>query len=318
MNTFTRFILAGAAACLSLSSGAQDIEFTQFYANPLYLNPAFAGSEHCIRAICNYRNQWPALSGQFVSTSASLDKYVCHVGGVGVLLTNDRAGEGTIITNNASLLYSYIFHPSRLFSISAGFQATYAEKKVDWSKLTFGDMIDPKRGFVIQTSEVPGEGVARYFDMSAGIMGYSKMLYFGFACNHLTQPDEHLQAGPSPLPRKYTGHAGATIPVGSGRSGDVSISPNVLYQQQQDFKQLNLGLYVTRGPITGGFWYRNQDSFIILLGVQQGIFKLGYSYDVTVSKLSNKTAGSHEISLQMRFTCKKCRKAFRPISCPSF
>ena len=319
MKNFTKLMLCIYACVMLLAEcRAQDPEFTQFYANPLYLNPAFAGSEHCIRSTFNYRNQWPALTGQFITNSASFDKYVCHVGGVGVLLTNDRAGEGTIITNNASLIYSYIFHPSRLFSISAGFQATYAEKKVDWSKLTFGDMIDPRRGFVMQTNEVPGNGVARYFDMSAGLMGYSRLLYFGVAVNHLTQPDEHLQVGPSPLPRKYTGHFGATIPVSTGHNGDVTISPNILYQQQQDFKQLNLGMYVTRGPMTGGFWYRNHDSFIILIGVQQGIFKLGYSYDVTVSKLSNRTAGSHEISLQMKLTCKKCKKAFRPISCPSF
>ncbi|MFT5922039.1 MAG: hypothetical protein ACI8TS_001371, partial [Flavobacteriales bacterium] len=38
---------------------AQDPEFTQFYANPLYLNPAFAGTARCPRLVMNYRNQWP-------------------------------------------------------------------------------------------------------------------------------------------------------------------------------------------------------------------------------------------------------------------
>jgi type IX secretion system PorP/SprF family membrane protein len=315
MKTLAKILLAvSSIALMRTEASAQDPIFTQFYANPLYLNPAFAGSAHCMRMALNYRNQWPALTGQFVTTSASFDKYVCHVGGVGVLLTNDKAGEGTITTNNASLIYSYVYNLNRFWSVSAGFQGTYAEKKVDWSKLTFGDMIDPRRGFVWQTNEIPGTGVARYFDMSTGVMAYSKMLYFGFAVNHLTEPDEHLQLGPSPLPRKFTGHAGAVIPVGT----DVSISPNILFQQQQDFNQLNLGLYVSKGAITGGFWYRNADSFILLVGFQQGVFKLGYSYDVTVSKLSNRTAGSHEISLQMTLACKKCRKAFRTVSCPSF
>ncbi|HEY6162100.1 MAG TPA: type IX secretion system membrane protein PorP/SprF [Bacteroidia bacterium] len=320
MKNFTRIMLAFAlSTSIAQQTEAQDPSFSQFYANPLYLNPAFAGSEHCIRTIFNYRNQWPALTGQFVTTSASFDKYVCHLGGVGLLLTNDRAGENTIITNNASAIYSYIHPLNRYFSISAGFQATYAEKRVDWSKLTFGDMIDPRRGFVMQTNEVPGNSVARYFDMSAGGLLYSRQLYIGFAAHHLTQPDEHLQTGPSPLPRKYTVHAGTVIKVGESDHGeDVTISPNILYQQQQNFRELNLGLYVTRGPITGGFWYRNSDAFIILIGVQQGLFKLGYSYDVTVSKLSNRSAGSHEISVQMVLACKKCRKAFRTVSCPSF
>ncbi len=41
---------------------AQDPEFSQFYANPLYLNPALAGANICPRAILNYRNQWPGLA----------------------------------------------------------------------------------------------------------------------------------------------------------------------------------------------------------------------------------------------------------------
>jgi type IX secretion system PorP/SprF family membrane protein len=315
--TIRNFILALFAGVVSPGFlFAQDPEFTQFYANPLYLNPAFAGANKCPRFVLNYRNQWPALTGQFVTTSASFDKYFCGIGGVGVLITNDNAGEGTLKTTNASLLYAWHQPLNRFLSISAGFQGTFAQKKVDWDKLSFGDMIDPRRGFTRPTEEVPTEGIARYFDMSAGIMLHSSRFFLGFASHHLAEPDEYLLSGPSPLPRKYTGHAGAVIPVSN--HDDVSISPNVLFQAQQDFRQLNLGLYVNKGPITGGFWYRNQDSFIILLGLQQKTFRVGYSYDVTISKLSNQTAGSHELSFQTSLACKKCKKKFRTVVCPSF
>jgi len=30
---------------ISINASAQDPQFTQFYANPIYLNPAFAGCE---------------------------------------------------------------------------------------------------------------------------------------------------------------------------------------------------------------------------------------------------------------------------------
>ena len=52
---------------------AQEPTFTQFYANPLYLNPAFAGSNKCPRVNLNYRNEWPNLSGNYVTYSASYD-----------------------------------------------------------------------------------------------------------------------------------------------------------------------------------------------------------------------------------------------------
>ncbi len=310
---FLLMILLGAGVSEIL---AQDPEFTQFYANPLYLNPAFTGSQRCKRVVVNYRNQWPALTGQFITTSASYDQYVCGLGGIGVLVTNDNAGKGTLRTLNASLLYAYHQQLTRTLQLSAGFQATYAEKRVDWDKLTFGDMIDPRRGFVMPTMEVEGRSVARYFDMSAGILLHTPRYFAGFATHHITEPDEFLHIGPSPLPRKYTAHAGALIPV-SNRD-EVTISPNILFQMQGDFRQLNLGMYVNKGPVTGGFWYRDQDSFIILMGIQQKTYKIGYSYDVTVSKLSNKTAGSHEVSFQTTLSCKKCKKKFRPVVCPSF
>ena len=296
---------------------AQDPEFTQFYANPLYLNPAFAGTARCPRICLNYRNQWPAISGTYVTYSASYDQHFDAIkGGLGLLVTNDKAGQGTLTTTNASLMYSYQLNINREFSMKFGFQATYFQKSIDWSKLQFGDMIDERRGFVYNTNEVPGQSKKANIDLSAGLLGYSKRYFFGFAAHHLTQPDEGL-IGTSKLPMKFTVHAGAVLPVGE-KGNQTTISPNVLYQKQQDFQQLNLGVYVNRGSIVGGLWYRNQDSFIALIGFTQHFFKVGYSYDVTVSKLTNATAGSHEISFSLQFECKPKKKKFRTVSCPSF
>ncbi|MFL5754137.1 MAG: type IX secretion system membrane protein PorP/SprF [Bacteroidia bacterium] len=298
---------------------AQDPEFTQFYANPLYLNPAFAGTARCPRICLNYRNQWPGLNKTYITYSASYDQHFDGLsGGLGALVVTDRAGDGTLTTTDASLMYSYQLHVTREFAMKFGLQGTYHQKSLDWSKLTFGDMIDRRRGFVWNTNEIPPsypnqrkQGV----DISAGMLGYSKRYFFGFAAHHLNQPDEGFLSV-SKLPMKFTGHAGAMIPLEKGN--ESYISPNILYQRQQNFQQLNLGLYFVKGPIVGGIWYRNQDAFIILFGYQTGSFKFGYSYDVTVSKIANATAGSHEVSFQLQLECRPKKKRFRTVSCPSF
>lgn len=297
---------------------AQDPEFTQFYANPLYLNPAFAGTAHCPRVSLNYRNQWPGISGSFITTSASYDQHVDALsGGVGLLVWDDRAGEGTLKTTNVSGMYSYQIPVTRRFSIKAGLQATWAQKRVDWSKLTFGDMIDSRRGFIYNTNELQRDEPASYVDFSAGVLGFSEKYFVGFAAHHLTEPDESVIQGISPLPRKYTFHAGAVLPLDS--KGEVAtLSPNILAQLQQNFLQINFGMYYSKGPIIGGLWYRNSDSFIALVGFQTGLLKFGYSYDITVSKLTNTTAGSHEFSVGLQFDCKPKKRKFRTISCPSF
>lgn len=312
---------------------AQDPEFTQFYANPLYLNPAFAGSSRCPRMVMNYRNQWPGIVRTYITYSASYDQHVdALAGGLGILVTQDAAGDGTINTTNASIIYSYYLPVTSTFSIKAGIQATYAQKSLDWDKLTFGDMITDNLGFSQVSQEVNRAQTRTNVDFSAGILGYTSNFFIGGAVHHLLEPDESLlQGDDSPLPMKFTAHTGAIIPIGNQSTKfkrrrrrnpntlpESSISPNILYRRQKDFQQLNLGLYVTKGPIVGGLWYRNEDAFIVLVGIQSTNFRFGYSYDVTVSKLSNATAGSHELSLTFQFNCRPKRKKFTPVSCPSF
>jgi len=120
------------------------------------------------------------------------------------------------------------------------------------------------------------------------------------------------------LPRKYTGHAGALIPLDKQNPEEGSISPNIIYQRQGEFNHLNLGMYVNRGPITGGVWYRWGDALIFLVGLYTDQFRFGYSYDVTVSRLGTQTLGSHEISVTMMFPCKPKRRKFRQMACPKF
>jgi type IX secretion system PorP/SprF family membrane protein len=295
---------------------AQDPQFTQFYANPLYLNPAFAGTARCPRICMNYRNQWPALSGNYVTYSFSGDLHLDPLaGGLGILVTTDDQARGTLKTTNASLIYSYHAPITREFSLKFGLQATYLQKSLDRTNLNFGDMIDPRRGFVWNTQEAIPSPNKRAADFSAGILGYSKSYFFGFAAHHMNQPDEGL-LGVSNLPVKLTAHGGAIISL--ERGNESYLSPNILFQAQQKFQQLNLGLYYVKGPFVAGLWYRNADAVIALVGIQNDNFKFGYSYDVTVSKLAGNTAGSHEISVQIQFECKAKRKKYRTISCPSF
>ena len=305
-----------------INVSAQDPEFTQFYANPIYLNPAFAGTNICPRVNLNWRNQWPGVSGTFITYSASFDQHSEAIhGGLGLLITTDQAAN-SLQTTRVSGMYSYQLKISRKFSIRMGMEATFFQKNLDWSKLTFGDMIDPRRGFVLQTGDQPRGGSTAGLDFSAGFLGFSESFYFGFAAHHLTQPNESLIKEQSKLPMKLTAHAGAMIPLAGAASQyqteDAMISPNIIYRRQADFQQLNMGLYIKKGPLVGGVWYRNRDAFIVLLGIQSDNLKIGYSYDVTISKLANATAGSHELSFQINFNCRPKKKTFRTISCPSF
>ncbi len=294
---------------------SQDPAFSQFYANPLYLNPALTGSQISPRLVLNYRNQWPSLSNSFNTYSASYDLYLDALhGGVGVSLIADNAGDGALKTNIISGFYSYRLIISKSIFMNAGFQATYFQTKLDWDKLKFGDQYDPKSGFVLPTGEIPPNRLDKGFvDFSSGFLfSFSNKYFAGVSVNHLTNPDNGFyENSESKLDMKITGHIGTMInlsEIGTLRSSleDIILSPNILYQQQSGFQQLDFGLYLNKYPFVSGVWFRygfnNADALILLVGFEQDKFKIGYSYDMTVSNLRNSnTGGSHEISFSYKF-----------------
>ncbi|MGE0634910.1 MAG: PorP/SprF family type IX secretion system membrane protein [Bacteroidia bacterium] len=292
-----------SASCLT--AWAQDPHFTQYYSAPVYLNPAFAGYEGCSRISTSYRMQWPDISGNYQTLNFSYDQFVKPIAGsIAVNYQYDRAGEGTLQTHSAMLTYSPAF---RLFNkklvISPAIEAGWRQKYIDWSKLTFGDQIDPRYGFIYNTNEINENDSKGFFDMNAGLLITHGNFVYGAAFHHLTQPDEGF-IGSSKLPLKITAHA---LYVGQVNE-HFKISPSLFYQQQQDFQSmvptLSFYVYGVKAGVGTRFNFFNADALLFMLGYKGKWFSAGYSYDYTVSKLSNATGGSHELSFIARFNCK--------------
>jgi type IX secretion system PorP/SprF family membrane protein len=308
---------------------SQDPEFSQFYANPLYLNPALAGAPICPRLIGNFRDQWPSIGGAFVTYSASYDQYVDFLhGGIGLLVVADRTGGGNLNSTSINLMYAYKFNISRHLYASTALEFGYYQRKLAWENLTFEDMIDPQNGFVLPTSEKQPDNLSVGVpDFSAGVfMGYDELFYGGIAVNHLSQPKIGFYTdNTSKLDMKITVHAGSIINLkgyGSTEDKEFSLSPNVLYQQQFKFHQLNLGLYLTYDFLIGGLWYRlnfeNSDAIIPMIGIHYKSFRAGFSYDATISNLKSATGGAYEVSASWQFPCMEKRRTIKAIKCPRF
>lgn len=329
--------LIKVAFCLVLLMGigqakAQDVVFSQFYANPLYMNPAFAGSKICPRISLNYRSQWPSLVSPFTTVSASYDQYIDAMhGGIGAILMSDRQGDhGALTTSMFSIMYAFRFQLAREIWVNAALQAGIVNTSLNkWELLRFPDMIDKINGFTGMTSaQIPEETSIWYLDFNAGLLVYGPAWYAGFSAAHLSQPSNGFY-GITQLPMKFTANVGGLINIAeeSRRTSSLGlgtpvISPNFIYQYQAGFHYFNYGIYLDWQPFLVGVWYRNgienSDAFIFQVGVQQDYFKVGYSYDVTVSKLANNTAGAHEVSLGILLPCPEKKHKVKAIRCPSF
>ena len=329
---------------ISVKGWSQDPQFSQFYANPLYLNPALAGGALAPRATINYRNQWPSLSANFVTTTFGADVFLPNYNsGLGVLVTMDSQGLGNLKSTEAGLQYSYQIGITETTSLRLGIQGGIASRTLDYYGLTFGDQYD-NNGLTGQPTQDPfglGGPNVFYADFSAGGMLYSDWYWVGASAHHLNRPDQSFSDNPARLPIKASLQAGLRIPfagytfLGDEINKEKTISPAILYKKQGKFDQLDAGLYVTIEPLVLGAWYRgipfkkyeqsinNHESLIFLAGFRQDKFSIGYSYDLTISTLGAGSGGAHEISLSYIFEPlnskpKRPKTQKHQLSCPKF
>jgi type IX secretion system PorP/SprF family membrane protein len=339
-----RILLLFLLTLFSLKGWSQDPQFSQFYANPLYLNPALAGGALAPRVTVNYRNQWPALSANFVTTTFGGDIFLPNYNsGLGVLVTMDSQGLGNLKSTDVTLQYSYQLRINEVTSLRLGIQGGFASRTLDYYGLTFGDQYN-NGGLTGQPSNDPfasGGPNVFYADFGSGLMLYSDWYWAGFSAHHLNRPNQAFSVQEARLPIKSSFQAGLRIPfagytfLGNEIDKEKTISPAIMYKKQGKYDQFDAGLYVTIEPLVLGAWYRgiplkryapginNHESLVFLTGFRQDKFSIGYSYDLTISTLGAGSGGAHEISLSYIFPptdpkLKRTKRSKKQLSCPKF
>lgn len=318
----------------------QDMHFTQFYASPLYLNPAFTGANVCSRVSLVYRNQWPYVKTAYKSYLLSMDHYLSkqHLG-IGLQCAVDEAGSGGLKTTIINPSFAYETKINKTLVVRFGIQPGVTIKSIRFDRLLFGDQI--ARGgntgaSSVTTVETPTQTKA-FFDIGAGALLYTSKYWIGTSFFHLNKPNESILTGgtTSILPIKYSVHGGAKFNLNEDeRDSDLkkSITTVMNYRGQGEFDQFDIGLYYTQYSVNLGLWYRgipglkaykpgyrNDDAIALILGYQKERFSVGYSYDITISKLYRQTKGAHEITLSFQMCNPKKKKVTRVlVSCPKF
>lgn len=311
-------------------SRAQDARFSQFFASPLYLNPALAGSANNPgeyqggRIGLNYRNQWSKLMVPFTTMSLYYDQNISQtLGSIGAIITEDIAGEGNFQTLNASAVYSY----TTPFGYSGwagryGLQLGYQNSSVDFMKLRFQDQIDPTVGVVQPTSEIFGANAKGYFNSAVGAIFYNEALYFGGSMHNITEPTYTFYSdNQNIIPRRITAMAGAKIELNNGSY----LLPSAVYMKQANFTDFNAGIQLSNEQFTMGTYYRRSmmyqghaDAISLTVGINRDMFAFGYTYDMTVSDLKQNMPISNEISLRFYFDSPMFHGAGEDVVFPMF
>jgi type IX secretion system PorP/SprF family membrane protein len=322
----------------SMQISAQDPQYSQMYANALYLSPAFAGAEQNTRAIFATRYQWPGLDASFISNTISADHYIDrYKSGIGFIATSDVSTAAKLRSNEVGLIYSFQAGLSKKIIFKPALQLSYVNRSIDFNSLTFGSQYN-NNGYVGGVSNEPyNASTVSYLDVSAGGLLYSENFWAGISTHHLNTPEQSFIRGQSELEMKTSFFGGYKFTLTSAwrkkhidPDEEKSITPTVFYKMQGKSDQLDIGLYGRYNAIVAGIWYRgipvkvfkpekmNNDAIILLIGFIYKGFNMGYSYDYTLSKLARISGGAHELTLSYRFKTKQSKWVSRRVVCPRF
>ncbi len=316
-----------------------DPQFSQFYAAPLMVNPGYTGSVAEHRIIFNGRIQWPNLPKAYQTMSFSWDFWRPELkSGFGLLVLTDRSGRANLRYTTVRFNYSYKILMGN-WVLSPGLYFGYSLNTFDPNALLFGDQLDFGQGNLppSQDPNVAKLNNTQFFDTGVGFLMYNRTTWLGASVFQLNQPNASIIDGDSPWPMRIVVHAGTRLPIYGDRYKSKmvsSLAPSILYRYQGGTHQIDMGVQYMVAPVVVGIWYRgvplmknpkggnSNEALIFSMGLLFENFEFGYSYDFTISELSARSGGAHEISLQYEFGLvahpRKVKRKNQVLPCPTF
>lgn len=274
----------------------QDVMVSQYMFNGLLLNPAYSGSHKYFTSTLMHRSQWVKFDGAPVTSILALDGPIKDKNmGVGLIIVHDQVGA----TDQTDLYANYSY-----------------QMKLGNGKLAFGIKAGASR-YLFNTDQLV------YWDESDNIymQGNAQTAWlpkFGFGTYYFT---EKWYAGIS-IPTLIAYDANYSFGMDVNKSALVKrhymATGGVIFRLNDDFKMKPslLVKYIPTAPIQADinlnilykdqFWigasYRTGDAVSALIEYQTNFrFRIGYSYDFTLSNIRRYSQGTHEIMIGYDF-----------------
>lgn len=330
-----RHLYSWFCTIVSLAALAQAPQFTQFYAAPIFLNPAFTGLTYEHRFTANARDQWRGISTAYKTGMFTYDYNLSDLNsGIGGFVFQDIAGTSRLTTTQFGFSYAYRVKINKYSEFRMGTIVGITQKRYDYKDLIFNDQLISQ---AVATSEAVDNSRINYMDLGLGGLYNSTNYWFGMAAKHINQPNASLTGSIEPLPVYISAHGGYRYIIsarGAGRTKlEEFVSASVNYRRERRYDQFDIGAYYFKSFVNLGAWYRglpfkrykpgytNRESIALLVGfeIPDKNFRIGYSYDFTISRLGiNNSQGSHELSFSYEVAKKRKRNKRALVSCPKF
>lgn len=312
-----RLLLLWITVLLFFSDAAHaqtDPHFTQYYAYPLWLNPALTGvMDGDYRVGINYRQQLPGLYSPMITQGVTADIALPKGFGLGATLLNQGSANAGYHYTSGYVSFSYHVLLSKFGMLSSGFQLGMLNRRIDAGNFQFGNQFNPLSGYdpSLPSGEVFQHQSATSMDGSLGLMYFdgdptkSVNAFFGVSLYHPTQPNNHFvtDATDNIIPMRYSMNGGVRIQMGN----KAELIPNLIYQQQGNAHELTGGVVCNLTIEEGKFLmlggtYRLNDALAPSLGLHLNGLSIGFSYDINTSQMKTASSGNGGYELSISFT----------------
>lgn len=317
---------------VAVHSFAQDAQFSQFFSSSIFINPAFAGLEPSSTFKINYKKNEKIANGAvqelsqftFVQPLSKTTVSELQKGGIGITVADERLGFKGIYQSTKILVtgaYILPFDRKGLSKLSFGLQGGLIQQQLNFSKIRQGSQYNPYIGYDdTLESEFSEDGPQFYPIINSGVIFsftdhqnpilQQNSFLLGISADYLNRPKTgKIFGSTAPIVLKSI----ATVSLKVGRNFFIHPSSLIILRGGQ--KQINNGLYISKyvdkaltTTLQIGTWYRIQDSFIALMGIQHKGLKIGASIDLNSSSINQNQAidigstnHSFELSLSYQF-----------------
>ncbi len=302
-----------------LKSLAQDLHFSQFWMQPLYLNAANAGMfDGDYRVGGMYRNQWRAVPVPYKTTSFMGDMRIKNIFGsrnhlgIGLMYHNDVSGDSHYTINQAYMPISFIknFANDSNLTVSFGLSPGVSNVAFQTGQLTYDSQFN---GDGFSSSLPSGENyptlTKTYFDLGGGLVIQYKLkglglIKAGTSFSHINQPTLSFYNNNSvKLYGKSTSFIGLTLPI---PQSPFLVHLDGMYAQQGPFHETILAARLSyllnqkdNIRLYAGLSSRLADAGIFLVGMDYKKYQFGFAYDLNYSKFQAATnkRGAWEVSI---------------------
>jgi type IX secretion system PorP/SprF family membrane protein len=301
-------IAIAVAGFTGVAVAQQDPQFTQWMHNRLIYNPGYAGTSGNMCGVLQFRQQWVSFTGapQSIAVGADMRLQGLPVG-VGLSVISDKIGP--MSTTFARVAGSYLIPNIAKGTLGLGLDVGILQKSIN------ADWIVPEPGKIDPT--IPGTYGDALSNPSLGKVTYDLgfgafyqipgKFFVGLSSTHL--PAQTVGSGS--VKYDMTRHFYLMTGYNHQINPNNEIGVNLKYKSDlaagaMDANLIYSYLITQNQKVSLGATYRMNDAAAVLLGYQHPYknfsYKIGYSYDFTLSKIKGYSSGTHEIILGVCFT----------------